>query len=233
MEKYELTIKNMETDYFHFTKKKNLNSIADKGLIPKIGFHAQALEVTKKVFFVKGLDNLLILFDCWINVCEKYPHLPGLFNIGCLVMKYKWFPKGLVNFYFKYTEFNKIHRFVAYKYFDMFLNKYLLLNVNVIEGIDFSFDDIDQIKNKNYCKEYLIKAGYSPLYSDLETVKMDKWNLHTFSEHGIEVEKIKICSVNNSFDMHDILMFTLKNTTIDVEKMCPVLYRYLKSRKLI
>ena len=93
----------MNENYFHFTKTKNLKSIEIKGLIPKIGFHAQALEVTKKVFFVDGLDNLLILFDCWINVCEKYPHIPGLFNIGSFLMQYKWFSKSFVNFYFKYS----------------------------------------------------------------------------------------------------------------------------------
>lgn len=52
MKKYLLTTKDMNENYFHFTKTKNLKSIEIKGLIPKIGFHAQALEVTKKVFFV-------------------------------------------------------------------------------------------------------------------------------------------------------------------------------------
>lgn len=103
MKKYLLTTKDMNENYFHFTKTKNLKSIEINGLIPKIGFHAQALEVTKKVFFVDGLDNLLILCDCWINVCEKYPHIPGLFNIDSFLMQYKWFSKSFVNFYFKYS----------------------------------------------------------------------------------------------------------------------------------
>ena len=233
MDKHLLNNNDMTTNYFHFTKAKNLKSISENGLIPKIGFHAQALEVTKKVFFVEGLDNLLILFDCWINVCEKYPHIPGLFNAGSFLMKYKWFPKAFVNFYFKYTEFNKIHKFVAYKYFDMFLKKYVLLNVDIMENIDFSFNDIDQIKTKNYPKEYLIKAGYSPLYSDLESNKMDKWNLHTFSYHGVSAEKLKICYIDNSYHMFDVLMFAIKNTTIDLKNICPVLYNYLVSRNLI
>ncbi len=233
MKKYLLTTKDMNENYFHFTRKENLKSIEIKGLIPKIGFHAQALEVTKKVFFVDGLDNLLILFDCWINVCEKYPHIPGLFNIGSFLMQYKWFPKSFVNFYFKYTELNKMHKVVAYRYFDKFLKKYVLLNVDIVENVDFSFNDIDQIKNKNYCKDYLIKAGYSPLYSDLESNKMDRWNLHTFSGHGIGVDKLKLCYIDNSCSMFDILMFAIKNTSIDIKSMCPVLYDYLKSRKLV
>ncbi len=148
-------------------------------------------------------------------------------------MRYKWFPKSIIYAYFKYTEINKIHRFVAYKYFDNFLKNFTLLNINIRDGIDFSYEDIDQIKNKHYRKEYLIKAGYSPLYSDLESVKMDKWNMHTFSNHGVDKDKIKTCYINNSSSMFDILMFAIKNTNINIKDTCPVLFGYLKSRKLI
>lgn len=233
MNKYQLNLEDINENYFHFTKKNNLTSIKDKGLLPKIGIHAQALEASKKVFFVEGLDNLLYLFDCWINVCEKYPHIPGLFNIGSFVMRLKFFPSPIINAYFKYTEINKIHRFVAYKYFDSFLKNFKLLKIDIKENIDFSYEDIDQIKSKNYRREYLIKAGYSPLYSDLESVKMDKWNMHTFSNHGVNKSKIKICYIGNSSSMFDILMFILKNTNIKIENTCPVLFGYLKSRKLI
>ena len=51
MEKHQLTYNDISGNYFHFTKKKNLTSIQTKGLIPKIGFHAQALEETKKSIF--------------------------------------------------------------------------------------------------------------------------------------------------------------------------------------
>lgn len=233
MEEYKLTIDDINKNYFHFTKKKNFDSIKNKGLIPKIGFHAKSLERTKKVFFVEGLDNLLCLFDCWINVCEKYPLFPGLFNIGSKIMKYKWFPKSIMNIYFKYTEFNKIHRLVAYKYFDSFLKNFVLLNLDIKDNIDFSYDDIDQIKEKGYHKETLIKGGYSELYSDLESIKMDKWNLHTFSNHGIDSSKLKICCVSESYKMFDILKYSLDNTMLDVKNICPVLWKYLKKRKLI
>lgn len=233
MKEYKLTLNDINSNYFHFTKQSNLQSIQNKGLLPKISFHAQSLEETKKVFFVQGLDNLLILFDCWINVCEKYPLIPGMFNLGTKIMKYKWFPKSIINAYFKYTEYNKIHTIIAYKYFDMFLKKYILLNLDIKKDIDFSFDDIDQIKEKGYHREYLIKGGYSPIYSDLETIKMDKWNLHTFSNHGVDNSKIKICYINESYKMVDILKYALDNTNLDVKEVCPVLWKYLKRRKYI
>ena len=55
MIKYEISLKDIDFNYFHFTKKKNIISIEEKGLLPKKSFHAQSLEVTKKVFFVEGL----------------------------------------------------------------------------------------------------------------------------------------------------------------------------------
>ncbi len=67
MENYELNLTDISSNYFHFTKSNNIESITKSGLLSKISFHAQSLEDTKKVFFVEGLDDLLILFDCWIN----------------------------------------------------------------------------------------------------------------------------------------------------------------------
>lgn len=233
MKEYKISQEDMNTHFFHFTRQKNLKSIQNQGLIPKIGIHALTLEKTKKVFFVEGLDHLLILFDCWMYVCSVYPLIPGLFNLGVILIRHQWFPEAIVNVYFKYMRYNKIHKIIAYKYFDRFLKRYVLLNLNIKEGVDFSFEDIDQIKARGYKKEYLIKGGYSLKYSDLETVKMDKWNLHTFSNHGIDSSKLKICYVEDSYKMYDILSYALKNTNLDIENICPVLFDYLKSRNFI
>ena len=233
MRNYKLGLNDINSNYFHFTRKRNLKSIDDKGLLPKLSFHAMSLEDTKKVFFVQGLDNLLILFDCWIHVCSKYPLIPGMFTLGTKIMRYRWFPKSIINAYFKYTEYNKLHKFVAYKYFDSFLKNYVLLNLTIKEEVDFSFEDIDQIKAKGYPKEYLIKGGYSPIYTDLETIKMDKWNLHTFSNHGVDSSKLKLCYINKSCKMMDILDFAFNNTKLNIKEVCPDLWKYLENRKYI
>ena len=54
MKKHKILLSDISSNYFHFTKEKNLESIEGKGLEPKISFHAQSLEDTKKVFFVEG-----------------------------------------------------------------------------------------------------------------------------------------------------------------------------------
>ena len=51
MIKYEISLKDIDFNYFHFTKSNNIESITKSGLLSKISFHAQSLEDTKKVFF--------------------------------------------------------------------------------------------------------------------------------------------------------------------------------------
>lgn len=234
MKKYQLTINDIDKNYFHFTWKKNLDSIKENGLLPRKGNHAKYIEKNEKVFFVEGLDNLLILFDCWINVYKKVPILPNskiTYGLGSKLMQSKYFPMSLVDFYFKLIKNNRYHKKHAYKIFDELLDNCILLNLNIKEGIDFSLLDVDEIKSKGYRKRHLIELGYSEKYSDMSSNKMDKWNLHTKKDKGIESNKIKLCFINNSCSIRDILNYALDNTNLDIENVCPVLYDYLDTIK--
>lgn len=64
MERYKISSSDINSNYFHFTRRNNLKSIEENGLVPRKGKHAKYIEDHKKCFFVQGLDNLLILFDC-------------------------------------------------------------------------------------------------------------------------------------------------------------------------
>ena len=230
MQNYKLTLNDINTSYFHFTKKSNLESVDERGLIPQKGKHANYLEDTKKVFFVKGLDNLLILFDCWINVYKKIPILPDsklTYGLASKAMKSKYFPMCFVDFYFILVKNSKRHKKYAYKIFDKLLDECVLLHLDIKEGVEFSFIDIDEIKSRGYRKRHLIELGYSEKYSDMNSNKMDNWNLHTLNNKGIEPSKIKLCFINNSYSIKDILNYTLKNTKLNLKDICPNLYDYL------
>lgn len=58
MEDYTITIQDIQHNYFHFTPKKNLHSIKQDDLVPRIGKNAKFIEKSEKVFFVEGLDNM-------------------------------------------------------------------------------------------------------------------------------------------------------------------------------
>lgn len=225
---------NINSNYFHFTLKSNLESINEKGLLLKKGKHAKYIEVTDKVFFVQGLDNLLILFDCWINVYKKIPILPDLkltYGFGSWAMRSKFFPMFLVDLYFIIIKNSKRHKKYAYKIFEKLLNECILLNLNLKENIDFNFLDIDQIKSRGYRKRHLIELGYSEKYSNMNSNKMDKWNLHTLDNKGIKPSKLKLCSINKSTQFKDVFTYSLENTNLDLKDMCPNLYDFLISNK--
>ena len=235
MNKYYLSELDFKNNFFHFTEYANIDSIKKNGLLPKKGKHAGVLEDSEKVFFVKGLDNLLILFDCWINVYKKKPLFKEssvLLKIGSKVMRTKYFPKFWVDIYFRVTKNSKVHRKVAFEVFDKVLENCILFNLNIKEEEDFTMSDVDEIKARGYKKKHLKTMGYSEKYSDINGNAMDEWNLHTKSNVGIGKEKISLCYCDNSYKMKDIFKYILKNTSLNIKDITPVLYDYIRDRKI-
>lgn len=229
MDSYYIDKKDLISNYFHFTKESNINSIKKNGLLPKISFHAQSLEDTKKVFFVEGLDNLLILFDCWINALYYIPVIPFIYKLGAFFLRHKWFPNIIGDSYFKALKISKLHQKRAFRKLDKILDYGVLLKLDLEENIDFRYDDKDEIKSRGYIKRHLEICGYSEKYSDLNSNIMDKWNMHTLTDHTVDSKKIMICYLeNNSFNLRDIFNYCLQNTKIDLKKVCPELSAYLK-----
>ena len=231
MQKYSLDYKNINYGYYHFTKKKNIISISKYGLLPKRSSRTKYLEDTNKVFFFDGLNNILPLLNLWLNDCEIFPLLPGLFSLGSRIKGKNIISKTFLLLYFYWTKFFFIHKIFAYKYFDWILDNCVLLKLNIKNGIDFDKNDIDQIKNKDFNRDILIKVGYSPKYSNLNSTIMDKWNMHTLDNHLIASNKIKLCYIDNSNKLKDILIYCINNSSDDIKDKYPVLFKYLKNRK--
>jgi len=229
VEHYIINQADLNANYFHFTNKKNLESIASKGLVPNIGYNAKNIERTRKVFFIEGLDNLLILFDCWINALYYIPVIPLIYKLGAFFLKYKWFPRTISDNYFKIMKVSKMHRKRAFKRVDKMLDSGILFKLDLKENIDFRYDDKDEIKSAGYMRKHLEICGYSPKYSNLDSNIMDKWNMHTLTGRIIDSEKISICYLkDNSSNLRDILNYCLQNTKINLKQMCPELCAYLE-----
>ncbi len=232
MEKYIISQNDMHNSFFHMTNAKNLDNIKKQGLVPNIGHNARFIEKSKKVFFVEGLDNFIILFDCWINCFFYIPVIPLIYQLGAFFLRKKWFPMIIADGYFGTLKKSKLQRKRAFRIFDKFLQESIVLKLDLEESIDFSYDEVDEIKARGYKKRHLELMGYSKMYSSLDDNSMDKWNMHTFTNHGVSPNKIKMCYLSDGcYSLKDILNYTLKNTSIDIAKVCPVLWDYLTSRK--
>lgn len=234
MKQYQISLEDMNTHFFHFTKYKNLESIQKNGLVPNIGAHAKYIEKTDKVFFVESLDNFIILLDCWVNCLFYIPVIPFIYKLGAFFLRKKWFPMFIADGYFGILKKSKLQRKKAFRSFDRLLEDSIVLKLNLEENVDFSYGDIDEIKARGYKKRHLILMGYSEKYSSVENTNMDRWNMHTFADHSINPEKIEFCFLENGkYKLRDIFYYCLENTKIDLKDVCPVVYDYLKERKLI
>lgn len=72
---------------------------------------------------------------------------------------------------------------------------------------------------------------YKLSLNDMNSNKMDNWNLHTLDNKGVKANKLKLCTINNATNMRDIFNYILKNTKLNLKEICPNIYDYLENEK--
>lgn len=216
---------NKTTVFLHYTDKRNVKSIFSVGLLPKIGKNSKNIELNKKVFFTEGFDNTLFLMDSWIKWLVLRPKSNFIYKCGCFYMTHKIFPKIVVDLIFK--NWIKSDKKVKYacKKLDNILKNSVFLKLDLVENVDFSYSDIDEVKNQSFSRKQL---GYVYTYgSDVSDSKMELWNMHTLKDKIIEPEKIKLIEINNNNCAKDIVLYMVDNTDLSIEDKCPFLVKYL------
>lgn len=213
----------LKGSFFHFTGEENLMNIQEVGLQPQIGINSNGLEKTSKIFFSKGFDGLLQNLDVWIkykfhrafNEVDGYDFYKGKQIKERKKLIEEWLDEFLSKDYLKDEEkkekvFEKIYEGIK-------TQKYLLLNLE--EEIDFKYDDIDEIKkynlkekNKGNPTRYLYAKEMYGNYSNIDSIIVDKWNMHTLVNHEISKEKIsKIITKDGKDDALSILQYVYIN----------------------
>ena len=214
-----------KTVFLHYTDKENIKNIFNVGLLPKIGQNSKNIELNKKVFFTEGFDNTLLLMDSWIKWLVLRPKSNFIYKCGCFYMTHKIFPRVVVDLIFKKEFQNNKKIKYACKKLDNILENSVFLKLNLVENIDFSYDDIDEVKNQPFSRKQL---SYVYTYgNDVNDNKMELWNMHTLKDKIIEKEKIEIIEINNSKCAKDILMYMIDNTETSIQDKCPFLLKYL------
>ncbi|MBD9105112.1 hypothetical protein EGW03_01425 [bacterium] len=216
---------NKTTVFLHYTDKRNVKSIFSVGLLPKIGKNSKNIELNKKVFFTEGFENTLFLMDSWIKWLVLRPKSNFIYKCGCFYMTHKIFPKIVVDLIFKnWIKSDKKVKYACEK-LDNILKNSVFLKLDLVENVDFSYSDIDEVKNQSFSRKQL---GY--VYtcdSDVSDSKMELWNMHTLKDKIIEPEKIKLIEINNNNCAKDIVLYMVYNTDLSIEDKCPFLVKYL------
>ena len=195
-----------EESFWHVTNKKNLESIREKGMVPKDGKREGVLkseiDPVPRVFFSHGLEavlwqanNLAYLID---NFCtEQIKVKEDGYNRKELNKEIKKFledkengkenTKGFIDIgLFLQEKINskgisksiteKDLEMVSYNLTKSLWENSIYIKANLEDGIDYSYE-----KDFNY-----IRGG--------KTKPMDKANMHTFEGRSIDSEKLKVMS---------------------------------------
>ena len=232
----------MQFSFFHYTNKNNIESIDTNGLLPKIGDSATGIEKSEKIFFAVGSNGVFSIFDSWIRwlIAKRITDLPGkkadipFYRFCTFIMRLpiiRYLIAIPVNF-IVWLEFKlKIFKVKSFKIMKEILDNSCLLKLDLIDGIDFSYKDIDEVKAQKFDRK-LLKNVYAKQHK-MSSKKMDYWNMHTFSNKIISPSKITLLKHNNSYCCMDILLWMIQNTNIDLKVLAPYLYEFLKYYNLI
>lgn len=198
----------LDRTLFHFAKKSSYETYQKLGFNAIIGENAMNIETNPKVFFAEGPLNLLRIADVWIRWTAFH------------IMKHTYYKDGwsndkqavLLNDFAHgvYNEPEFLNE--TYSQFYNFCkgNDYYVFNLE--EGVDFKFDDIDEVKSKNMNNGVLTFSPtfmhmYGP-YSDFTNINTDKWNLHTMPGRGVSADKsylVVSSKYGDDFNMLDMI----------------------------
>lgn len=209
--------------YFHYTDIHNFESILEKGLLPKVGANSIGVETTEKIFFTIGFEQTLVLMDVWLRwlIGKSAIDLPGksldtIFYRFCIwLIQWPIKPNFIINGIVKNSLKNPKRRRKLYATMKGILDNAIFFELKLEENVDFSFEDVDEVKIKNFDRK-LLKMLYN-CECKKDDVKMEAWNMHTFTGKTIPKNKLIILKCDSSFKASDIIRFMVSKTEYNEE----------------
>lgn len=223
----ELSNEELQHVCFHYSLKKDKDSIDRKGLETRIGRNSEGIDKQSSIYFSYGLEGALETWDVWLKwkvnrlyspywqeenkeIIEKIEN-----NTATEEEKREYYYKAkLWNEEFslgKYRRDKEKMKFLFdFQIDEMQASNYYLLDLK--EGEDFSFDEVDVKKDANLKRkdipsdiEYKIFHKMYGSYSNFESSKVDKWNMNTFLGKQMTIEPNRIRQLTLPNDKNDVL----------------------------
>lgn len=223
----ELSDEELQHVCFHYSLKKDKNSIDRKGLETRIGRNSKGIDKQSSIYFSYGLEGALKTWDVWLKWRANRLYSPywqeenkeiieKIENDTATEEKKKeyYYKAKLWNEEFssgKYRQDKEKMKFLFdFQMDEMQASNYYLLDLK--EGEDFSFDEVD-VKKDAYLKRkdrpndmgYKIFQEMYGSYSDFESSKVDKWNMNTFLGKQMTIEPNRIKQLTLPNGKNDVL----------------------------
>lgn len=215
---------NIKHTFFHYTNKKNLDTILETGLEPRIVENSLYVEKTPKVFFMEGEKGIMTIMDVWLRwLTAKSGVNKFVYWLGTFYMRIPFCIKSIPNNIVKKNLKNTKKRNKVYKKMKYILDNSIFLILDLEEKIDFDYNDIDEVKNTYYSS--FLKLLY-PSNSNLKDSRIEYWNMHTYSNKIIGAEKISLLKENNKDNANDILINIIERNMKYIQDNHEFLYEY-------
>jgi len=211
--------------FFHYTSRQNIPSILESGLKPRIGDNALHVETTPKVFFAKGEEGILAMMDVWLKWQTGKIYV-GKFKYWFATSFYLRLPfciKSIPNHMTKKALSTKERRLVAYAKMKKIWDDSVFLILDLEEGVDFSYNDIDEVKASYY--ESFLKLLY-PKDSNFEDQRMEYWNMHAYPYKTIDPKNIKLLKTRENYDVNNVLVDIVDKVPDFTKEKYEFLYEY-------
>lgn len=221
----ELSYEELEKLCFHYSLKKDKNSIQRTGLSARIGRNSDGIDKFKSIYFSYGVEAVLETWDVWLKWRanrlynpywqEENKDIQQAIENGTATEQekrefyhkcQKWnedFASG------KYKEDTEKIRFLYdFQIDEMLASNYYILDLK--EGEDFTFDEIDVKKapfinmDRNNIR-YKISSHMLGNYTDFESAKVDKWNMNTVLGKELTIKPTRIKQVKLDSGKNDVL----------------------------
>ncbi len=183
------------------------------------------MEKSKKVFFTVGDKATLIIMDVWLKWLRTRPKNKYLYRLGAYFLKKSYFPKFIYDIIFSKWHSSEKKLYKAFKDLNKILDSSIFLILDLEEDIDFDYNDIDEVKAQNYPRRFL-KDIYS-YGGDVNDIKMESWNMHTYSNKIIEKSKISLLKINDSYSANEIIKYFAAENKEYIREQCKTLCEYL------
>ena len=215
---------NMNNTFFHYTDKNNLNTIRKNGLEPRIGKNSLYVEKSKKVFFSKGEKGVLTLMDVWLRWLTAKCGVNNLiYCLGTFYMRMPLCIKCIPNYVVRKSLKNTNKHVKVFNQLKKVLDNSVFLVLDLEENVDFSYNDIDEVKDTYY--ESFLKLLY-PSASDIKNKKVEYWNMHTYSNKVIDSSKIYLLKDKDEYSASEILKQLIDDNILYVKQNLDFLYEY-------
>ena len=212
---------------FHYSLKKDKNSIDSKGLKSRIARNSAGVDKKSAIYFSYGIEAVLETWDVWLKWRLNRLNNPKWNEenkeLRELIKNGQANEEQIKQFYYKCKLWDE--EFLEHKYIEdkeklkllydfqideMKASNYYILDLH--EGKDFSFDDIDAKKEKALVSqkhkdnlEYkYIKEEYGK-YSNVNNLILEKWNMNTFLGKQLTISPNRIKQLTLPNEKNDVL----------------------------